>query len=395
MFLDSLINPEKPTIALDIGSKFAKVVTLKKISNQINVIDFNSVEFPQSIEDYISSLGSGEKQSEEGGNEEFKDQIAQLIKGLIAKTSTSGKKVVTAINSRFLVTRIINVSGAPDSTEFNMALNKALEENFSNYQKNTIQISHEVLRVGDEEIPSTVLISAAKNEAIDFYKDILGKIGLKVTILDGVPFALYNIFEYLIEQDDVLKNLPQEEKNFLHIDIGYSNFNIIGIKAGLPIHFRGTFNFCDRSIIETIKKNEGLSEEEIYQNKYKKFEEVLNVKEDDESGNQFKMEVYNKYYKNYFAGQTADLIKDIEDAISQMDLSKDQIKKISFSGGGTFFPLLVEFVVSKFKKDNENLKVELLNPFFKMAARDAKQVQELGRKHILYCTATGLALRTL
>ena len=395
MFLDSLINPEKPTIALDIGSKFAKVVTLKKISNQINVIDFNSVEFPQSIEDYISSLGSGEKQSEEGGNEEFKDQIAQLIKGLIAKTSTSGKKVVTAINSRFLVTRIINVSGAPDSTEFNMALNKALEENFSNYQKNTIQISHEVLRVGDEEIPSTVLISAAKNEAIDFYKDILGKIGLKVTILDGVPFALYNIFEYLIEQDDVLKNLPQEEKNFLHIDIGYSNFNIIGVKAGLPIHFRGTFNFCDRSIIETIKKNEGLSEEEIYQNKYKKFEEVLNVKEDDESGNQFKMEVYNKYYKNYFAGQTADLIKDIEDAISQMDLSKDQIKKISFSGGGTFFPLLVEFVVSKFKKDNENLKVELLNPFFKMAARDAKQVQELGRKHILYCTATGLALRTL
>ncbi|MCK5399488.1 pilus assembly protein PilM, partial [bacterium] len=214
-------------------------------------------------------------------------------------------------------------------------------------------------------------------------------------ILDGVPFALYNIFEYLIEQDDVLKNLPQEEKNFLHIDIGYSNFNIIGVKAGLPIHFRGTFNFCDRSIIETIKKNEGLSEEEIYQNKYKKFEEVLNVKEDDESGNQFKMEVYNKYYKNYFAGQTADLIKDIEDAISQMDLSKDQIKKISFSGGGTFFPLLVEFVVSKFKKDNENLKVELLNPFFKMAARDAKQVQELGRKHILYCTATGLALRTL
>ena len=395
MFLDSLINPEKPTIALDIGSKFAKVVTLKKISNQINVIDFNSVEFPQSIEDYISSLGSGEKQSEEGGNEEFKDQIAQLIKGLIAKTSTSGKKVVTAINSRFLVTRIINVSGAPDSTEFNMALNKALEENFSNYQKNTIQISHEVLKVGDEEIPSTVLISAAKNEAIDFYKDILGKIGLKVTILDGVPFALYNIFEYLIEQDDVLKNLPQEEKNFLHIDIGYSNFNIIGIKAGLPIHFRGTFNFCDRSIIETIKKNEGLSEEEIYQNKYNKFEEVLNVKEDDESGNQFKMEVYNKYYKNYFAGQTADLIKDIEDAISQMDLSKDQIKKISFSGGGTFFPLLVEFVVSKFKKDNENLKVELLNPFFKMAARDAKQVQELGRKHILYCTATGLALRTL
>ncbi|MCK5599557.1 pilus assembly protein PilM [bacterium] len=395
MFLDSLINPEKPTIALDIGSKFAKVVTLKKISNQINVIDFNSVEFPQSIEDYISSLGSGEKQSEEGGNEEFKDQIAQLIKGLIAKTSTSGKKVVTAINSRFLVTRIINVSGAPDSTEFNMALNKALEENFSNYQKNTIQISHEILKVGDDEIPSTVLISAAKNEAIDFYKDILGKIGLKVTILDGVPFALYNIFEYLIEQDDVLKNLPQEEKNFLHIDIGYSNFNIIGVKAGLPIHFRGTFNFCDRSIIETIKKNEGLSEEEIYQNKYNKFEEVLNVKEDDESGNQFKMEVYNKYYKNYFAGQTADLIKDIEDAISQMDLSKDQIKKISFSGGGTFFPLLVEFVVSKFKKDNENLKVELLNPFFKMAARDAKQVQELGRKHILYCTATGLALRTL
>lgn len=394
MFLDSLINPDRPTVALDIGSKYAKVVTLKKSGNQISLIDFGIAEFPDSIENRISSIENKTDQEKQEGNEEYKDQVATIIRDLIRKTVTSGKKLIVGINSRFLVTRPINVAGVPGTPEFESALDKAMTESFTNHPRETIQTSYEVLTKGDGETPSNVLISAAKVVAINFYKDIINRLGYKLTIVDGVPFALSNIAKHVNSMDKDFQKLNKEEKNYIHIDIGYNNLNIIGIKADTPAVFKGSFDFCDHNVIEVIKQNEGLStDQEVYKSKYEKFDELLSAKENEKAD--VKRDVLSKYFKNYFSGQTISLVSEIEEVISQMDLSKSEIRKISLSGGGCFFPLINQFILSKFKDENENIKVEFLNPFLQMVARNPQKVKDTKWLKSLYATATGLALRTL
>ncbi len=389
MFLDGILNPDKPNVALDIGSKYVKAVSLKKIGTQIQVADFNIAELPENIEDKISADAAKKENAQI--NEEFKDKVSLIVKDVLHKTG-AGKNVITAINSRYLVNRIVSAMGAPESNEFNSAVQVAMKEQFANYQGDVIRTSHEILKKAEGDLPSTVLIAAAKKEALDFYTDVTAKAGYKLTVIDGVPFALANIFEYINSRDPELASLNNEEKNYILVDIGFNNFNIVGVKNNFPVYFRGTFNFSDRFVIDTIKNNEGLGDADAISRKFELFAKSLDEKEK----SAIKDEVLNKYYKNYFYGQTNQLVKEIEDALISMEIPKENLRKISFSGGGSFFPFLLEFVMTKIKGGSDmKLKVEMINPFFQMVARNDAKMKEMAGKLPLFATAAGLALRCL
>ncbi len=385
MFLDSLLNPDKPGIAVDFGSRFVKTVTMKKLGNKIQVTNYAISPFEESVEDKITASG----QNNETIPEEFKDKVIKTVVDNIKQAGGKGKNVISVINSRFLVTRIIPIMGDEESNEFNSGLQAAYKQEFTNYDEKSIRKSHAVIIKGGGEVPNKVIVSAAKIEAVNFLTETFTRAGYKVTKLDGIPFALFNIFEYRMNNDDEIKNLEENKKNFILIDIGFNNMNVIGIKAAKLASINSSFNFNDRFIIEGLISNEGLDFNKAYETKYELFKRSLTEGENKE----FKNEVLDKYYKSYFGTQLNTIISQINETIEEMEIEKSDLNRIVLSGGGAFFPFILEYIATKIKgSENLKLKVELLNPFYGMSM---KQADKDKYKNALFTVAAGLALRTL
>ena len=384
MFLDNLLNPDKPGIAVDVGSRFVKTVALKKIGNKIQVVNYAIEAFEDSVEDKITASAQNETIPEE-----FKEKVITSLTSVIKNGGGKGKNVISAINSRFLVTRIISIMGDETSPEFTNGLQAAYKEQFANYKENTIRKSHAIIIKGSGEVPNKVIVSAAKIESVDFLNEIFTRAGYKITKLDGIPFALFNLFKYRMDNDEEIANLEISKKNFILIDIGFNNMNVVGIKEGNLASIKSSFNFNDRFIIEGLMSNEGLDFKKAYETKFELFKQSVT----DEKKEKIRKEILDKYYKNYFGNQLNMIITQIDEAIEEMDIDRTNLNKIVLSGGGSYFPFILDFISTKIKRNEDlNLKVELLNPFYGMSMKPGNVDIY---KNSLYAVAAGLALRTL
>jgi type IV pilus assembly protein PilM len=201
-------------------------------------------------------------------------------------------------------------------------------------------IGHQVL--GENEGGGVdVFITAAREDLIERFQNVLKDAALKIKIVDLNIIALNNIFE--LSLSDQVENMEQAA---LILDVGAQTVKMLIYKRGAPI-FNREINFGGHLITEEIQRQMGVS-----------FEEAEDLKiHGDESGNlpEEIVQIISGALQNFFG----EMKKSLNFFLSTS--TEDKIEVCYMTGGSSLLPGMKEGVEKLLE-----VPVDYLNPLRKI-----------------------------
>ena len=297
-------------------------------------------------------------------------QAQLVLEEMVQQQKLKGARVHYAVSSQSVFTRFVKLPSVGEE-QVDQIVTFEAQQNVP-YPINEVVWDYQLVDSGDSGQVEVVIV-AIKADLLDDINDAVEQSGLKTTLVDVAPLALYNAFRY---------NYSDVPGCSLIIDIGSRTTNLI---------FLEPHKVFSRSI-----PNGGST---ITQQIGKEFSEPFQVAEERKKRDGFvslggayaepddpDVARVSKMIRNSMTRLHAEIARSISFYRSQQGGSPPE--QVFLSGGSTTLPYMREFFHEKFQ-----LPVEFFNPLRNVTVSNQLNVDEIGRNAHRMGELVGLALR--
>lgn len=297
-------------------------------------------------------------------------QTKLLLQEVVQARKLKGSKVNYAVSSQSVFTRFVKLPSVGEE-QVDQIVGFEAQQNVP-YPIDEVVWDYQLVDSGDSSQVEVVIV-AVKADLLDDINDSVEQAGLKTTLVDVAPMAVYNAFRY---------NYSDVQGTALVIDIGSRTTNLIFIEP---------HKVFSRSI-----PNGGST---ITQQIAKEFNEAYQVAEERKKRDGFvslggayaepddpDVARVSKMIRNSMTRLHAEIARSISFFRAQQGGS--QPERVYLSGGSSTLPYMREFFQEKFQ-----LPVEFFNPLRNVAVGSSLNIDEIGKNAHRMGELVGLALR--
>lgn len=297
-------------------------------------------------------------------------QTKLVLDEIVQKRKIKGQKVNYAVSSQSVFTRFVKLPSVGEE-QVDQIVGFEAQQNVP-YPIDEVVWDYQLVDSGDASQVEVVIV-AVKADLLDDINDSVEQTGLKTTLVDVAPMAVYNAFRY---------NYSDITGSSLVIDIGSRTTNLIFIEP---------HKVFSRSI-----PNGGST---ITQQIAKEFSEAFQIAEERKKRDGFvslggayaepddpDVARVSKMIRNSMTRLHAEIARSISFFRSQQGGSAPE--RVYLSGGSTSLPYMREFFQEKFQ-----LPVEFFNPMRNVAVGTGLNLDEISRNAHRMGELVGLALR--
>ena len=297
-------------------------------------------------------------------------QTKLVLDEIVQKRKIKGQKVNYAVSSQSVFTRFVKLPSVGEE-QVDQIVGFEAQQNVP-YPIDEVVWDYQLVDSGDASQVEVVIV-AVKADLLDDINDSVEQTGLKTTLVDVAPMALYNAFRY---------NYSDVTGSSLVIDIGSRTTNLIFIEP---------HKVFSRSI-----PNGGST---ITQQIGKEFSEAFQLAEERKKRDGFvslggayaepddpDVARVSKMIRNSMTRLHAEIARSISFFRSQQGGSAPE--RVYLSGGSASLPYMREFFQEKFQ-----LPVEFFNPLRNVAVGSGLNMDEISRNAHRMGELVGLALR--
>jgi len=344
----SLVYHKGSIIGVDIGSHTAKLAQVHKSGKGIDVLVYGHIDFgPETVVEGVIV---------------DPENLAKVIKPLLANVHGSAHKVATALPVAKVFTRILRLPPM-EKSDLEEAVRLEAEQSIPVTQTD-LYMDHEIIgtvKTDKGETHTDVLVVAAPRAIVDSYVKLFGLLNLEIA---AIEISLMSIAR--------TQTVAQQKGGpVLMIDFGASSADL-AIVDGV-VRLTGTVGFGGDKITATLAKNLGITPEQANEIKFKfgigpsgLQSKVMTAINPLLKGLASEITKALKYYKDRYQGQ--------------------EVKAIILSGGGASMPGLLQYLTENFTAAT----VSLANPWSNLNTTHVKALDSL--ESPLYTTVLGLAL---
>ncbi len=344
------------SIALDIGKFSIKLVELEKVNDTIKIVNLDSIDIVEDLDTYnIDKLS--------------KSQISASIQDLLSKLNIKPKKIKNLISSLpgvYVDTRQVSILDMPDN-ELLQALELEAKKHVPLDGTEAIIDYHHIGKDPHELDKINLLLTTTTKNHIKDHAEILKNSGFKPGIFDTDSIALCNLLQFSYD-------LPDTGANVI-LDIGHSSTSLVVFGKNTS-YFSREIEIAGNKITKSLVRNNKIRYSEAEQQKHDNGIKVfdLNEKDTEQTISVEKRTILN------------DLVDEIRKTLRfyMKNNSQTFFNQFYLSGGCSKMSGLDGFIA-----DSLNVKVEILNPFDKIASEGT--LDNPG----VFAIAIGLALRGL
>lgn len=348
----SLIYHKGSLFGIDIGSRSAKLVSVRKTGKGIEVLAYGHADF--SVETVVEGIVVDP------------ESLAQTLRPLITQAIGSAKlgthKVTTALPVSQVFTRILQLPPM-DPADLIEAVKLEAEQSIPIPQTD-LYMDHEIIgtsKTANGDTHTDVLLVAAPRAIVDSYVKLFGLLGFDIAAIEVSLMAIARTLVYT----------HQISGPTLIVDFGSGSADLAVFDK--VIRLTGTSPIGGDQISQALAKNLGITIEQANEIKYR-----------------FGLGPSGLQAKIFEAimPQLKSLVSEINKA-SKYYLDRNpnhQITTIVLSGGGASMPGLSQYLSENFK----TLKVQVANPWSNLITARVKALDSLSAP--MYTTALGLAL---
>jgi len=300
-------------------------------------------------------------------------RIAQanlLLKELVQSLKLRGTKISYAVSSQSVFTRFVKLPSVGEE-QVDQIVTFEAQQNVP-YPINEVVWDYQLVDSGDPSQVEVVIV-AVKADLLDDINDAVETAGLKTTIVDVAPMAVYNAFRY---------NYSELGGCSLIIDIGSRSTNLIFIEPHKV--FSRSIPNGGSAITQAIAKDFGepfgLAEERKKRDGFVSLGGAYAEPEDPDVARVSKM------IRNTMTRLHAEIARSISFYRAQQ--GGTQPERIFLCGGSTTLPYMREFFTEKLQ-----LPVEFFNPLRNVAVTSGISAEEISRSAHRLGELVGLALR--
>ncbi|MDR3402755.1 MAG: type IV pilus assembly protein PilM [Chthoniobacter sp.] len=297
-------------------------------------------------------------------------QTKLVLDEVVQKRKLKGGKINYAVSSQSVFTRFVKLPSVGEE-QVDQIVGFEAQQNVP-YPIDEVVWDYQLVDSGDSSQVEVVIV-AVKSDLLDDINDAVEQTGLKTTLVDVAPMAVYNAFRY---------NYSDAHGCSLVIDIGSRTTNLIFIEP---------HKVFSRSI-----PNGGST---ITQQIAKEFNEAYQIAEERKKRDGFvslggayaepddpDIARVSKMIRNSMTRLHAEIARSISFFRAQQGGS--QPERVFLSGGSSTLPYMREFFQEKFQ-----LPVEFFNPMRNVAVGPGLSVEDISKNAHRMGELVGLALR--
>jgi len=341
----------KTFLGLDIGSRFLKLVEVKRESRGYRLLCYGVEELPPE-----AIVGK-----------EIMDRqvVIDKLNELRERCAPTSNRVVINIAGRGVIVKKITMPLVSDK-EIHESVQWQLRENIP-FDLSDVSWDYKVLRKDEVTEEMEILLVAAKNDAVYNLLDIVRSSGFKPVVIDLDPMALLNLLAAI--------DYINEEERYAVINVGYESTSVLLVSGGTYAANR-EIPIASKVYIEALMRFMDLSSE--------KASSVLLG--DEENG--FDPEDVKRIAESIHE-KMAEHLERLFPVFRPESSNGNHLDRIYLSGGGATIVNLREFLSKRYNKP-----VEIVDPLSRFKVDDGVISEEDQSKlSPLFSTALGLALR--
>lgn len=301
----------------------------------------------------------------EGSEIKKRDALIETIVTLVNQCDPSIVEVVVSMSGHGIISDKFTFKIEPGENAEELILWEAGQR--SPFDVDDITLDYKILHSDPRTHETEVLLVAAKNQIMQSYIDLLYKAGLRPIIVDADAFAINNCYA-LESGEEVPKGI------IALLNIGHDLTNITFVKDGI-YHSTRDISTAGDFFNKTLQRNLGISAEEVGLTLKGRFTSCVDVDS----------------LRQSIEYAAEELSSGIDLAFSYFKNSEknDNIDKIILSGGGAYFPYIVDFLEKR-----HQTTVQISNPLSCLQF-DRELFGNLKPQNFsaLFTVAVGLALR--
>lgn len=329
---------DKSILAVDIGSKYIKMVQGRVKGSNVSLVNYGICKSP-----YNTSIdqGMGDKRD-----------IAKAVSDLIASRNIKCKNVVIGIKGQDIITRHIEMPILSDK-QLKQAVKLEIQQYLSMDPNEYVIDSRKICKIETKEKKAyNVLLVAAPKKMINDYLFIADKLGLKIDAIDLFSNSIVRLFE----AKDMSKNGAGTGKCIATIDIGYVSSIVTLIEDG-KLFFERELAMGIKDIDVMLEKAFAASPEEIDSIRDRTIN--LNASEKDTDNADPRV-----YYANNNARQIVDRLIDnfikIFDFYTSSGINKN-ISYVYLHGGGSKLKGIVDYIGSSINIETKAVNADIVS----------------------------------
>lgn len=297
-------------------------------------------------------------------------QAKLVLQEMVQERKLKGAKVNYAVSSQSVFTRFVKLPSVGEE-QVDQIVGFEAQQNVP-YPIDEVVWDYQLVDSGDSAQVEVVIV-AVKADLLDDINDSVEQAGLKTTLVDVAPMAVYNAFRY---------NYSDVHGCSLIIDIGSRTTNLIFIEPNKV--FSRSIPNGGSTITQQISKEFGeafqQSEERKKQDGFVSLGGAYAEPEDPDVARVSKM------IRNSMTRLHAEIARSIGFYRAQQGGKPPE--RVFLSGGSSTLPYMREFFQEKFQ-----IPVDFFNPLRNVAVGSNLNVEEIGRNAHRMGELVGLALR--
>jgi len=297
-------------------------------------------------------------------------QTKLVLDEIVQKRKLKGGKVNYAVSSQSVFTRFVKLPSVGEE-QVDQIVGFEAQQNVP-YPIDEVVWDYQLVDSGDASQVEVVIV-AVKADLLDDINDSVELTGLKTTLVDVAPMALYNAFRY---------NYSDVQGCSLVIDIGSRTTNLIFIEPH-KVFSRSIPNGGSTITGQIAKEFSEAFQEAEERKKRDGFVSLGGAYAEPDDPDVARV---SKMIRNSMTRLHAEIARSIGFFRSQQ--SGHQPERVFLSGGSSTLPYMREFFQEKFQ-----LPVEFFNPLRNVAVGSGLNIDEIGRNAHRMGELVGLALR--
>lgn len=297
-------------------------------------------------------------------------QTKLVLDEIVQKRKIKGQKVDYAVSSQSVFTRFVKLPSVGEE-QVDQIVGFEAQQNVP-YPIDEVVWDYQLVDSGDASQVEVVIV-AVKADLLDDINDSVEQTGLKTTLVDVAPMAVYNAFRY---------NYSDVTGSSLVIDIGSRTTNLIFIEPHKV--FSRSIPNGGSTITQQIAKE--FSEPFQQAEERKKRDGFVSLGGAYAEPDDPDVARVSKMIRNSMTRLHAEIARSISFFRSQQGGSPPE--RVYLSGGSTSLPYMREFFQEKFQ-----LPVEFFNPMRNVAVGTGLNMDEISRNAHRMGELVGLALR--
>lgn len=297
-------------------------------------------------------------------------QTKLVLDEIVQKRKLKGGKVNYAVSSQSVFTRFVKLPSVGEE-QVDQIVGFEAQQNVP-YPIDEVVWDYQLVDSGDASQVEVVIV-AVKADLLDDINDSVEQTGLKTTLVDVAPMALYNAFRY---------NYSDVQGCSLIIDIGSRTTNLIFIEPH-KVFSRSIPNGGSTITGQIAKEFSEAFQEAEERKKRDGFVSLGGAYAEPDDPDVARV---SKMIRNSMTRLHAEIARSIGFFRSQQ--GGHQPERVFLSGGSATLPYMREFFQEKFQ-----LPVEFFNPLRNVAVGSGLNIEEIGRNAHRMGELVGLALR--